>query len=226
MCEGLQPCGVIAAKRITYRKDGKDLPTNALLDTFDTPALPSEVRAGYIQLKVQPYIPNPLRCYQCQKFGPSQWQLSQPSCLRQLWFKRPPGLQMHTTLLLASLFWASFRRLQGMPSIAPGKGRPTPTSYKRNFLFRSTCSGALKFSTNSCWRHVLCQSCSFNVFFIRRRPLSNYEVCLNPDGDEGLQPVMASFLFAGPTIVAPRIFRLAIQTSFASTTRQNRRTIC
>lgn len=69
MKKGIEPYTVSTAKRITYRRDGKEMPTNAFLLTFDTPTLPTEVRVSYLQLKMQPYIPNPLRCFNCQKYG-------------------------------------------------------------------------------------------------------------------------------------------------------------
>ena len=44
-------------------------PTNTFVFTFSTPALPSTVKIGFVQAKVDVYILNPLRCYQCQIFG-------------------------------------------------------------------------------------------------------------------------------------------------------------
>ncbi|GFU79513.1 uncharacterized protein TNCV_2915731 [Trichonephila clavipes] len=36
------------------------------------PKLPSNIKAGYLNCKLRPYIPNPLRCFKCQRFGHSQ----------------------------------------------------------------------------------------------------------------------------------------------------------
>ncbi|XP_055924720.1 uncharacterized protein LOC129956800 [Argiope bruennichi] len=36
------------------------------------PTLPEVVKIGYLRLKVRPFIPNPLRCFQCQRFGHSK----------------------------------------------------------------------------------------------------------------------------------------------------------
>ncbi|GFU18598.1 uncharacterized protein TNCV_1805841 [Trichonephila clavipes] len=36
------------------------------------PNLPSKIKAGYLNCKLRPYIPNPLRCFKCQRFGHSQ----------------------------------------------------------------------------------------------------------------------------------------------------------
>jgi len=37
--------------------------------TFQLAQLPTSVPAGYLRMAVTQYIPNPLRCYQCQRFG-------------------------------------------------------------------------------------------------------------------------------------------------------------
>ncbi|GFT26356.1 uncharacterized protein TNCV_264011 [Trichonephila clavipes] len=36
------------------------------------PTLPQTIKAGYLNCKIRPYIPNPLRCFKCQRFGHSQ----------------------------------------------------------------------------------------------------------------------------------------------------------
>ena len=59
-------------KRITVRRNNELVPTNTLILTFSTPTLPDSVKAGYLRIPVVPYIPNPLRCFKCQKFGHGQ----------------------------------------------------------------------------------------------------------------------------------------------------------
>ena len=61
--------GVTDVRRITVRRDGILKPTNTFVLTFNTPILPTVVKIGFIQVKVDVYIPNPLRCYNCQAFG-------------------------------------------------------------------------------------------------------------------------------------------------------------
>ena len=61
--------GVTDVRRITVRRDGILKPTNTFVLTFNTPILPTVVKTGFIQVKVDVYIPNPLRCYNCQVFG-------------------------------------------------------------------------------------------------------------------------------------------------------------
>ncbi|GBN90266.1 hypothetical protein AVEN_140790-1 [Araneus ventricosus] len=64
--------GVTHVRRIFIRRDGQLLPTKHLILTFQTLILPDSVKAGYMKLAVRPFIPNPLRCFKCQRFGYSQ----------------------------------------------------------------------------------------------------------------------------------------------------------
>ena len=52
--------GVTDVRRITIRRDGIIKPTNTFVLTFNTPILPTVVKIGFIQVKVDVYIPNPL----------------------------------------------------------------------------------------------------------------------------------------------------------------------
>ncbi|GBN79510.1 hypothetical protein AVEN_205509-1 [Araneus ventricosus] len=70
--KGFKPQGVTHIQRIKIRQNGQLIDTKHLILTFHSPKIPDSVRAGYIKLKVRPYIPNPLRCYKCQRFGHSK----------------------------------------------------------------------------------------------------------------------------------------------------------
>ncbi|GBL97236.1 hypothetical protein AVEN_84941-1 [Araneus ventricosus] len=70
--KGFQPQGVTHVQRIKIRRNGHLIDTKHLILTFHSPKIPDSVRAGYIKLTVRPYIPNPLRCYKCQRFGHSK----------------------------------------------------------------------------------------------------------------------------------------------------------
>ena len=61
--------GVTDVRRINVHRDGALKPTNTFVFTFHSPVLPANVKIGFIQAKVDVYIPNPLRCYKCQVFG-------------------------------------------------------------------------------------------------------------------------------------------------------------
>ncbi|GFT73239.1 uncharacterized protein TNCV_459561 [Trichonephila clavipes] len=77
--KGFSGQGVIQVRRITIKKDAEVLPTKHLILTFNNPKLPTTIKAGYLNCKIRPYIPNPLRCFKCQRFGHSQ-----TSCRGQL----------------------------------------------------------------------------------------------------------------------------------------------
>ncbi|GBL72573.1 hypothetical protein AVEN_127841-1 [Araneus ventricosus] len=70
--EKLQSQGVSHVRRITIRRDGQLLNTTHLVLTFCSSKLPEHIKAGYMRLSVRVYIPNPLRCFQCQRFGRSK----------------------------------------------------------------------------------------------------------------------------------------------------------
>lgn len=43
--------------------------TGTFVITFDLPEVPRVLKAGYLRLEVRPFIPDPIRCFSCQKFG-------------------------------------------------------------------------------------------------------------------------------------------------------------
>jgi hypothetical protein len=61
--------GVTEIKRIKAKREGVLAPTNTIILTFNAPTPPTSVKAAYMKLDVEPFIPNPLRCFNCQKFG-------------------------------------------------------------------------------------------------------------------------------------------------------------
>ena len=67
--EGMVEQGVTDVRRITVRLDGETKLTNTYVITFNSPTLHTVVKIGFMQVKVDIYIPNPLRCYSCQVFG-------------------------------------------------------------------------------------------------------------------------------------------------------------
>ncbi|XP_068225630.1 uncharacterized protein [Palaemon carinicauda] len=51
------------------KRVGECFPLATLVLTFDQCRLPNAIDAGWLSLKVKPYIPSPLRCYHCQMYG-------------------------------------------------------------------------------------------------------------------------------------------------------------
>ena len=67
--EYLKQQGVTACKRFTIKKDGNLIETKSLLLTFNTTSLPKSLKSFYRIIPVEVYIPNPLRCFNCQRLG-------------------------------------------------------------------------------------------------------------------------------------------------------------
>nr|XP_042904629.1 uncharacterized protein LOC122270618 [Parasteatoda tepidariorum] len=70
--ENLQDQHVVEVRRIRIRRNGQLIPTKHLILTFASPTLPSAVKLAWYNCPVRPYVPNPLRCFQCQRFGHSK----------------------------------------------------------------------------------------------------------------------------------------------------------
>lgn len=70
--ENLKEQHVSQVRRITIKREDKIIPTKHIILTFDLPNLPNNIKAGYLNCPIRPYIPNPLRCFQCQRFGHSK----------------------------------------------------------------------------------------------------------------------------------------------------------
>lgn len=67
--EELKTQGVTGVYKFTRStKDGIE-PTGRIVLTFDMLRLPAAVDVAWYKVKVSPYIPNPMRCKNCQKFG-------------------------------------------------------------------------------------------------------------------------------------------------------------
>ncbi|GFX09537.1 uncharacterized protein TNCV_2029031 [Trichonephila clavipes] len=76
--DGFSDQGVIQVRRITIKKDNTIIPAKHLILAFNIPKLPTTIKAGYLNCKICPYIPNPL-CFKSERFGHSQ-----TSCRGQL----------------------------------------------------------------------------------------------------------------------------------------------
>ena len=70
--ENLSPQDVTTIKRIEIRRDDIFIPTNTLILTFIKPTLPKSVKAGFTSIPDEPFVPNSLRCFKCQRCGHSQ----------------------------------------------------------------------------------------------------------------------------------------------------------
>ena len=61
--------GVTNIKRISIKKGEQRIQTNTYILTLNKPQTPKEVKISYCLERVEQYVPAPLRCFKCQKFG-------------------------------------------------------------------------------------------------------------------------------------------------------------
>ena len=61
--------GVVEARRVSIRRGNDTIQTNTWILTFNSPKPPARLKIEYLDLEVRPYIPNPMRCYNCHRFG-------------------------------------------------------------------------------------------------------------------------------------------------------------
>ncbi|XP_076261893.1 uncharacterized protein LOC143197399 [Rhynchophorus ferrugineus] len=66
---GLTLQGVRSVKWIVSRKNGDNMETNSFIFTFRKDRILNRMKSRYLSLRVRQYIQNPMRCYQCQRFG-------------------------------------------------------------------------------------------------------------------------------------------------------------
>lgn len=68
--EGLKESRVVAIRRITRKtREGKPEDTGTFILTFNLPQIPTTIDVGFYNCRVRQYIPSPLRCTNCLKFG-------------------------------------------------------------------------------------------------------------------------------------------------------------
>ncbi|XP_058826766.1 uncharacterized protein LOC131686789 [Topomyia yanbarensis] len=68
--EGLKAEHVTEIRRINRRNQNKELePTSTVVLTFNLGYLPTSINVGFHPCRVRQYIPSPLRCMNCLKFG-------------------------------------------------------------------------------------------------------------------------------------------------------------
>ena len=65
----LKKFGVVAAKRFTKNIEGRTEKTPTILLTFNKPNCPDKLEYDYVVYRVEKYVPNPLICHRCGKYG-------------------------------------------------------------------------------------------------------------------------------------------------------------
>ena len=76
--------GVIACRRITIKKNDQIIETSTYVLTFNKLQLSKTINAGYQLLRVEKYIPPPLRCNNYQRYGhhSTKCRISKSTCPR------------------------------------------------------------------------------------------------------------------------------------------------
>ena len=69
ICVELKSQNIIKVKRFTKKVEGKIIQLTTYLLTFEQPTAPNHIYLGPYRIKVDMYVPNPTRCFKCQKFG-------------------------------------------------------------------------------------------------------------------------------------------------------------
>lgn len=67
--EGLSDQKVISVRRLKTRRSGTLKDTNSFVLTFALPKLPASIYVCYNSIQVRQYIPKPVRCFRCQRYG-------------------------------------------------------------------------------------------------------------------------------------------------------------
>lgn len=60
---------VLEVKRLKTTRNGEKCNSLSVMIKFDEAKLPSKLYIGYMSYEVRPYIPPPLRCFKCQRYG-------------------------------------------------------------------------------------------------------------------------------------------------------------
>ena len=65
----LKSQGVTKVERMKRRKDGQLVPSDSYILTMNSPNIPPQIKVGFLIRNTKVYIPNPQRCFNCQKYG-------------------------------------------------------------------------------------------------------------------------------------------------------------
>ena len=61
--------GVLKAEPILVKRDKKRIKSGTWILTFDTPVCPGHIDVCWLRVRVSTFVPKPLRCFKCQRFG-------------------------------------------------------------------------------------------------------------------------------------------------------------
>ena len=76
-------CVSVTLFTISIKKNDKIIQTSTYILSFNTLKIPSKIKIEYTVTKVEIYIPNPLRCHNCQWFGHHRERCTRPSVCKR-----------------------------------------------------------------------------------------------------------------------------------------------
>ena len=62
-------CNLKVWPKLKRRKDGQLVPSDSYILTISSPNIPTQIEIGFLIRNTKVYIPNPQRCFNCQKYG-------------------------------------------------------------------------------------------------------------------------------------------------------------
>ena len=77
--ENLLDQGVTNVRRIRVKRNGSLVATNTYILEFNNPNLPTAVKVAWLNIEVEEYVPNPLRCFKCQLYGHHKDRCARPA---------------------------------------------------------------------------------------------------------------------------------------------------
>ena len=80
LIQNLKSQGVSNVKRFKGNRDGREIFLLTMVLTFKLPKPPSRIFAGYLYIPVKTYVPYPLRCFQCQRYGHGKAKCRRQAC--------------------------------------------------------------------------------------------------------------------------------------------------
>ena len=66
--------------RFQFKKKGKTIKTKTYVMTFNTSKILTKIKVGYTIERVEQFVPNPLRCYICQKYDIMKTLVEEKKC--------------------------------------------------------------------------------------------------------------------------------------------------
>lgn len=146
--------GVSDYWRISIRINDENIFTDTYIFTFNSAKIPSKIKIGYNVKPVELYIPTPLKCFRCQKFGHHRDNCrSRPTCTKcgqvtLIMLKKSARMKLNAQIARKII------QLTLKLVITGKKKKIIEVNYKRNI----SCTEAKKRSWRVHERHFLCKN--------------------------------------------------------------------